>query len=40
MTALVTVFRIARSRGAEVTKEMLGEDFRGFLVVDRWAAYR
>ncbi len=40
VTALVTVFRIARSRGADVTKEMLGEDFRGFLVVDRWAAYR
>lgn len=40
VTALVTVFRIARSRGAEVTKEMLGEDYRGFLVVDRWAAYR
>jgi len=40
VTALITVFRIARSRGAEVTKEMLGEDFRGFLVVDRWAAYR
>jgi transposase len=40
VTALVTVFRIARSRGAEVTKEMLGEGFRGFLVVDRWAAYR
>lgn len=40
VTALVTVFRIARSRGAEVTKEMLGQDFRGFLVVDRWAAYR
>ena len=40
VTALVTVFRIARSRGAEVTKEMLGENYRGFLVVDRWAAYR
>ena len=40
VTALVTVFRIARSRGADITKEMLGEDFRGFLVVDRWAAYR
>jgi len=40
VTALITVFRVARSRGAEVTKEMLGEDFRGFLVVDRWAAYR
>lgn len=40
VTALVTVYRIVRSRGAQVTKEMLGEDFRGFLVVDRWAAYR
>jgi len=40
VTALITVFRIARSRGAQVTKEMLGEDFRGFLVVDRWSAYR
>jgi hypothetical protein len=40
VTALATVFRIARSRGADITKEMLGEDFRGFLVVDRWAAYR
>jgi hypothetical protein len=26
--------------GTEVTKEMLGEGFRGLLVVDRWAAYR
>lgn len=40
VTGLITVFRIVRSRGAQVTKEMLGEDFRGFLVVDRWAAYR
>jgi len=40
VTALITVFRIVRSRGAQVTKEMLGEDFRGFLVVDRWSAYR
>jgi len=40
VTSLITVYRIARSRGAQVTKEMLGEDFRGFLVVDRWAAYR
>ena len=39
-TAVATVFRIVRSRGAEVTQEMLGKDFRGFLVVDRWAAYR
>ncbi len=39
VTAAVTVFRIARSRGAKVAKEMLGEDFAGFLVVDRWSAY-
>ncbi len=32
VTALVTVFRIARNRGTDVTKV--------FLVVDRWAAYR
>ena len=40
VTALITVFRIVRSRGTQVTKEMLGEGFRGFLVVDRWSAYR
>jgi len=39
VSAAVTVFRIARSRGAKVAKEMLGEDFGGFLVVDRWSAY-
>jgi transposase len=33
VSAAVTVFRIARSRGAKVAKEMLGEDFGGFLVV-------
>ncbi len=39
VSAAVTVFRIARSRGATVAKEMLGEDFGGFLIVDRWSAY-
>jgi transposase len=39
VSTIATVFKIARSRGAQVTKEMLGEDFRGFLVVDRWSAY-
>ena len=39
VTPQATVFQIARSRGADVAKEMLGEDFSGFLVVDRWAAY-
>ena len=36
---LVTVFQIAKSRGAGVAKQMLGENLSGFLVVDRWAAY-
>jgi transposase len=35
----VTVFRIARSRGADVSREMLGEGFAGFLVSDRWNGY-
>ena len=35
----MTVFQIARSRGAAVAKQMLGELFSGFLVVDRWAGY-
>ena len=38
-TALVTVFQIAKSRGAVVSKQMLGDNFGGFLVVDRWSAY-
>lgn len=38
-TRLVTVFQIAKSRGASVAKEMLGASFSGFLVVDRWSAY-
>jgi transposase len=39
VTASVTVFLIATSRGASVTKQMLGEGFSGFLVTDRWRAY-
>lgn len=39
VSAAATVFRIACSRGSKVAKEMLGEDFGGFLVVDRWSAY-
>jgi transposase len=35
----VTVFLISRSRGAAVSKEMLGESFAGHLVTDRWSAY-
>lgn len=38
-TPLVSVFAIRFSRGSAVAKEMLGENFRGFLVSDRWSAY-
>jgi transposase len=38
-TSLVAVFTIVRSRGKEVAKQMLGEDFAGTLVSDRWCAY-
>lgn len=38
-TATVTVFRISTSRGSEVAKALLGKDFTGFLVTDRWSAY-
>ena len=39
VTSMATVFVIAASRGAAVAKQMLGEDFTGFLVTDRWSAY-
>ena len=39
VTSLVTVFRIARSRGEDVAKELLGAGFRGFLGSDRWSGY-
>jgi transposase len=38
-TTLVTVFQIAKSRGASIAKQLLGDTFAGFLVVDRWGAY-
>lgn len=38
-TSLVSVFRISTSRGGQVAKAMLGEDFTGFLTTDRWSAY-
>lgn len=34
-----TVFRIAASRGSNVIKGLLGEDFAGWLTTDRWSAY-
>jgi transposase len=39
-TPLVSVFIVATSRGAKVAKELLGEEFAGILVTDRWSAYR
>ena len=39
-TAAVTVFRIAKSRGSAVCKQLLGADFGGTLCSDRWSAYR
>ena len=38
-TPLVTVFRVACSRGADIAREMLGNDFAGLLGTDRWSAY-
>jgi transposase len=38
-TRAVVVFVIALSRGSNVVKETLGEDFNGFLTTDRWNAY-
>lgn len=38
-STLVAVFRISTSRGSEVIKALLGEDFLGWLVTDRWSAY-
>lgn len=35
----VTVFLVAQSRGGVVARELLGEDFKGHLVTDRWSAY-
>lgn len=39
VTAVVTVFRIAHSRGARVYKELLGAGYAGTLCSDRWSAY-
>ncbi len=39
-SALVAVFHIATSRGGKVARALLGEDFAGFLVSDRWSGYQ
>jgi transposase len=39
VTASVTVFVVRLSRSAKVAQELLGEQFWGWLVTDRWSAY-
>lgn len=39
VTSVAIVFRVAASRGGSVAKEMLGEDFLGRVVSDRWSGY-
>jgi transposase len=38
-SALVVVFQIALSRGSQVIQGLLGKDFVGWLITDRWSAY-
>ncbi|WP_372241071.1 IS66 family transposase [Corallococcus terminator] len=38
-TAAVAVFLIVKSRGKAVAQSMLGKDFRGTLISDRWCGY-
>ena len=39
VTEWVTVFVVRRSRSGQVAQELLGEDFWGWLVTDRWSGY-
>lgn len=39
VTALVTVFQVSLSRGQEAARALLGADFDGTLVSDRWSGY-
>src|SRR5207302_1082548 len=39
VTSLVTVFVVRMSRGGHVARALLGEDFSGILVTDRYSAY-
>ncbi len=39
VTALVTVFQVSLSRSQEAARELLGANFTGFLVSDRWGGY-
>ena len=39
VTSFVTVFLVRMSRGGQVARELLGEQFSGILVTDRYSAY-
>jgi transposase len=39
VTATITVFAVRASRAAAVARELLGDEFRGILVSDRYSAY-
>jgi len=39
VTPLVTIFRIAGSRGGQVIRELLGSGYRQMVTSDRWKAY-
>jgi transposase len=39
VTSLVTVFLVRMSRGSQVARELLGAQFSGILVTDRYSAY-
>src|SRR3989440_8672619 len=39
VTSLVTVFVVRLSRGGQVARELLGEEFAGILVTDRYSGY-
>jgi transposase len=39
-TEKLAVFRVSFSRGHEVLKAMLGEEYRGIIICDFWGAYR
>ena len=39
VTSLVVVFALRFSRGAKVAKELVGEEYKGILISDRWSGY-
>jgi len=39
VAGVVTVFTIAKSRGSAVAKAILGADYTGFIITDRWVGY-